>query len=106
MVTIFKDLITDETPLLGIEPSGILTFRDEYPELVPSYLVGEAKNIGRNSFLIDEFIATEFQKGNINASLFSEEEKKHPFSRPLLPKSVVIDHSDDHHDADSEELSC
>jgi FAD/FMN-containing dehydrogenase/Fe-S oxidoreductase len=87
-VTIFKDLITDETPLLGIEPSGILTFRDEYPELVPSFLVGDAKNIGRNSFLIDEFIATEFQKGNIDASLFSEEEKNILFHGHCYQKAL------------------
>ena len=29
-----KDVVTDERPLLGIEPSAILAFRDEYPELV------------------------------------------------------------------------
>src|SRR5690606_25807936 len=33
-VTFLKDLITENTPLLGIEPSAIITFRDEYVELV------------------------------------------------------------------------
>ena len=33
-VRIFKDLINEDTPLLGIEPSAILSFRDEYPKLV------------------------------------------------------------------------
>ncbi len=87
-VLIFKDLINDETPLLGIEPSGILSFRDEYPELVPSHLVNEAKHIGRNSFLIDEFIASEFQKGNIDASRFSQEEKNILFHGHCYQKAL------------------
>ncbi len=88
-VIAFKDLITDETPLLGVEPSGILSFRDEYPELVMSHLVGEAKNIARNSFLIDEFIASEFQKGNIDANLFSEVEKNILFHGHCYQKALA-----------------
>lgn len=87
-VIIFKELITDETPLLGIEPSGILSFRDEYPELVSSHLVNDAKHIGRNSFLIDEFIASEFQKGNIDASRFSQEEKNILFHGHCYQKAL------------------
>src|SRR5690606_38247744 len=33
-VRIFRDIISENTPLLGIEPSAILSFRDEYPDLV------------------------------------------------------------------------
>mgnify|MGYP000722039260 CR=1 FL=1 len=33
-IEIFQKLITKETPLIGIEPSAILTFRDEYHRLV------------------------------------------------------------------------
>src|SRR5690554_2812009 len=29
-VKLFKDLIGDKVPLIGVEPSAILTFRDEY----------------------------------------------------------------------------
>ena len=29
-----KDLVNDESPIIGIEPSAILTLRDEYTELV------------------------------------------------------------------------
>jgi FAD/FMN-containing dehydrogenase/Fe-S oxidoreductase len=32
-VNLFKDLIANKTPLVGIEPSAILTFRDEYLRL-------------------------------------------------------------------------
>jgi FAD/FMN-containing dehydrogenase/Fe-S oxidoreductase len=32
-IEVFKELISDEVPLIGIEPSAILTFRDEYLRL-------------------------------------------------------------------------
>jgi FAD/FMN-containing dehydrogenase/Fe-S oxidoreductase len=54
-IALLKDLITDETPLIGIEPSAILTFRDEYPELVDPVLKGHALNLAKNALLFDEF---------------------------------------------------
>ncbi|MEI7981154.1 MAG: FAD-linked oxidase C-terminal domain-containing protein [Bacteroidota bacterium] len=51
-----KDLITSETPLIGIEPSAILTFRDEYPDLVDSSLRNSATALAKNALLFDEFI--------------------------------------------------
>lgn len=69
----FAPLISDKTPLLGIEPSAILSFRDEYPELVAPALRNEARQLGRNCLLIDEFIAKEFETGNISRDRFTEE---------------------------------
>ena len=51
-----KDLITDETPLIGIEPSAILSFRDEYPELVDESLKEAARNLAKNVMMFDEFV--------------------------------------------------
>lgn len=70
-VELFSDIIDENTPLIGIEPSAILTFRDEYPELVRKSLKEKAKLLSNNTFLIDEFIATEYKNGNINRSLFT-----------------------------------
>ena len=69
-------LISAETPLLGIEPSAILSFRDEYPELVPDQLKEKARLLAENSLLLDEFIASEFEKGNIDPALFTTEKKE------------------------------
>ncbi|MGB9702527.1 MAG: FAD-binding and (Fe-S)-binding domain-containing protein [Candidatus Kapaibacteriota bacterium] len=66
-------LITDELPLVGIEPSAILTFRDEYPELVSNDLKAKANFIAKNTFLIDEFLASEISCGNITNAQFSDE---------------------------------
>ena len=72
-VTVFKNLITSETPLIGIEPSAILTFTDEYPRLADDKEA--AKVIAENTFLIEEFIQQEIESGNIKASQFTKEAK-------------------------------
>jgi FAD/FMN-containing dehydrogenase/Fe-S oxidoreductase len=68
-------LVTGESPLIGIEPSAILTFRDEYPDLVDEAQLEAAKKLASNVFLIDEFLAGEIKKGNILKSQFSLEAK-------------------------------
>ena len=72
-VSIFKDLITNKRPLIGIEPSAILTFRDEYIRLADD--VNSAKIIAKNTFTIEEFLQNEFEKGNIRANQFTTEKK-------------------------------
>ncbi|WP_420552706.1 FAD-binding and (Fe-S)-binding domain-containing protein [Tenacibaculum aiptasiae] len=72
--TAFKELITEETPLIGIEPSAILTFRDEYIRLADDK--DAAKNISKNTFTFEEFLASELKKGNIDTSIFTNDEKE------------------------------
>ena len=72
-VSIFKELISEETPLVGIEPSAILTFRDEYLRLADDK--NSAISISKNTFTIEEFILREFNKGNISSNQFSTKEK-------------------------------
>ncbi len=66
----FKGKITEKTPLVGIEPSAILTFRDEYKRLVDDK--DATLKIAENTFLIEEFLATEIKLGNINSSQFTD----------------------------------
>ncbi len=72
-VTLLKDLITDETPLIGLEPSAILTFRDEYPDLVPQELKAAAQHIAKNTFLFEEWLAREADAGYVTAGSFTTE---------------------------------
>ncbi|MBO4905639.1 MAG: FAD-binding protein [Bacteroidaceae bacterium] len=58
--------------LVGLEPSTILTFRDEYPDLVPAELRNEAKELGRHSLLFDEFLLQEIKAGRINRDSFDQ----------------------------------
>ncbi len=75
-VSIFSKIINSETPLIGIEPSAILTFRDEYPRLVEKSEIEQAKALGKNCFLIDEFISNEIKKGKITSDFFTKEKKE------------------------------
>lgn len=70
-VLLLKNVISEEHPLIGIEPSGILSFRDEYPELVMKDLVNEAKQLGKNALMFDEFIMREVAKGKIKKEQFT-----------------------------------
>jgi len=75
-IHLLKGLITDETPLLGVEPSGIITFRDEYLSLVDDDLRAEAQQIAKNALMIDEFLLAEMKAGRIHPEQFTNETKK------------------------------
>lgn len=73
----FKDLISEDTPLVGIEPSAILSFKDEYLRLADD--LDSAKRIAEHTYLIEEFISNEISIGNINESQFTLKENKIKF---------------------------
>ncbi len=77
-IDLLKDYVCNETPLIGIEPSTILTFRDEYLDFfAPGDKYRESANkIAKNSFMIDEFLANEMKAGNISKDIFTKEAKK------------------------------
>ncbi len=57
-VRMLKGKISEHSPLIGIEPSAILSFRDEYPELVDASLKEDAKKLAGNALLFDEFMTS------------------------------------------------
>lgn len=63
--------VSASTPLVGVEPSAILTFRDEYTKLVNDALKPDAKKMSDHCLVIDEFLAAEFEKGNISKNQFN-----------------------------------
>jgi FAD/FMN-containing dehydrogenase/Fe-S oxidoreductase len=71
-----QSLITAETPLIGIEPSAILTFRDEYPDLAEDGLLESARELAKHSYLIDDFLAREIERGHIRAEQFTAEKRQ------------------------------
>lgn len=75
-VKIFKDLVNGDRPLVGIEPSAILSFRDEYPRLVDKELIEVAKKLKFHTLLIDEFIGREIAAGNITPESFTKDAKR------------------------------
>ena len=70
-----SEIISDETPLVGIEPSAILAFRDEYPELADSALQYKARKLAKNTLMLEEFIVQEMAKGKIGPEYFTNEPK-------------------------------
>lgn len=69
-VKFFKSIISAKKPLVGIEPSAILTFRDEYLRLADDK--NAAKEVAENTFTIEEFITQEFKKQHISAESFTK----------------------------------
>jgi len=86
-VSIFKDLISSETPLIGIEPSAILTFKDEYLKLAND--MTSAEQIAANTFLIEEFIQQEIELGNITAYQFTNKTKTIKFHGHCHQKALA-----------------
>ncbi|WP_408611490.1 FAD-binding and (Fe-S)-binding domain-containing protein [Flavivirga abyssicola] len=72
-VDVFKGKVSEDTPLLGIEPSAILTFKDEYLKLADDK--ASAESIAKSTFLIEEFIQQEIALGHITQEQFTLEER-------------------------------
>ncbi len=69
-VELLHPIITLDAPLIGLEPSALLGFRDEYPDLVPAHLKDAARSLAKHALLIDEFIAREADAGRIRPESF------------------------------------
>lgn len=65
--------INSQTVFVGIEPSAILSFRDEYLRLVTHK--DKAQQIANNTFLIEEFLDNQIAIGNISSEQFTDNHK-------------------------------
>ncbi len=83
-----QNKINNKVPLIGIEPSAILTFRDEAVDLAFDKNKTTANEIAKNSFLIDEFLANEIDKGKITSSQFTDKPAKIKFHGHCYQKSL------------------
>jgi FAD/FMN-containing dehydrogenase/Fe-S oxidoreductase len=72
-VRLLSPVISATEPLIGIEPSAILGFRDEYPALVDPSLREAARKLVPHCLMLDEFIAAEIDAGRIDSTLFTGE---------------------------------
>lgn len=69
-------LVGRQTPLVGVEPSAILAFRDEYPELAYEHNRQAASNLASHSLTIEEFLQQEMQQGRIRKEQFSTQKRR------------------------------
>jgi FAD/FMN-containing dehydrogenase/Fe-S oxidoreductase len=74
-IALLHPVISAEAPLIGIEPSAILTFRDEYIDLATDEQLEAARQLSRHVFTFEEFIAIEIEKGAIRKEQFTTEKK-------------------------------
>ena len=72
-VMIFGDIVSENCPLIGIEPSAILTFRDEYIRLADDK--EKAEKLAKNVFTVEEFFKKEITNNKIHSEQFSDVEK-------------------------------
>ncbi len=89
-----KEYADKGIPVLGLEPSAILTFRDEYKRFSSDTKTTHA--IASNSFLIEEFLADEIAKGQLTPEHFTKEAKKvkihgHCHQKALSNQKVTFD---------------
>lgn len=93
-IAFLKEKVSSNTPLVGIEPSAILSFKDEYLRLVDD--IDSAKVIAKNTFLIEEFLALEVENQSITSRDFTSEEKNikihvHCHQKALSNQKVTFD---------------
>ncbi len=74
-ITLFSSLISENTPLVGIEPSAILGFRDEYIDLTRGEMKEKAKKLAKNVLTMEEFFAKEVDNNKISQKIFTTDKK-------------------------------
>jgi Fe-S oxidoreductase len=71
-VALLHPVVTDEIPLVGIEPSALLSFRDEYPSLLRGTDRAKALELASRTLLLEEFLVREHEAGRLPRSVFRE----------------------------------
>lgn len=66
MIAALGPAIAAGTPIVGLEPSCLLTLRDEYPALLPGE---DSKALAAHAQLFEEFVETESKAGRFNLML-------------------------------------
>jgi FAD/FMN-containing dehydrogenase/Fe-S oxidoreductase len=71
-ISLLAPLVSAERPLVGIEPSAILGFRDEFPELVGREMSSKARILAGQSYTMEEYLVEAFEAGRFDTGLFTE----------------------------------
>ncbi len=69
-IKVFSPLVSADHPLVGLEPSAVLSFRDEYPKLLRGAAADQAKSLADHVFTLDEFLFREMEAGRIGPDDF------------------------------------
>lgn len=86
-ISYFKAFIDEDFYLVGIEPSAILTFKDEYIRLADDQ--DSARHIAKHCFLIEEFLQQEIELGHITSDQFTQDIKTIKFHGHCHQKALT-----------------
>lgn len=105
-IDLLSGLVTHESPLIGLEPSAILTIRDEYLDLADEANKSTARQLSQHTYTIEEFLSREIHAGSIVSDRFTAEKREvvvhgHCYQKVLssqryldtvlsLPKNYVV----------------
>ncbi|MBX3256393.1 MAG: FAD-binding protein [Chitinophagaceae bacterium] len=94
-VKTLANLVSADVPVVGIEPSAILTLRDEYIDLAAPGLRAEAKHLAACTFTIEEFLSAENEQGSLDRALFSDQPATivlhgHCYQKALSSQHVIV----------------
>lgn len=92
-ITALSVLVSSEIPLIGIEPSAVLTIRDEYIDLCGEELKLKAVQLSENTFTIEEFISGEIEKGSIRKERFTSDHRRIVVHGHCYQKALSSQHS-------------
>lgn len=89
-----KEFAEAGLPVVGIEPSAVLTFRDEYKRFGDNPATADA--IASNAYLLEEFLAQEIRNGDLTSEPFTKEAKtvkihSHCHQKALSNQKVTFD---------------
>lgn len=74
-VELLQEAMSENAPIIGIEPSAILTLRDEYLDLVPAELLPAATQLARRTYLLEEFLWQEVENNTISSAAFIKQKQ-------------------------------
>jgi Fe-S oxidoreductase len=88
-VSVLYPEVSENKPLVGIEPSAILSFRDEFPDLVGKDMKEMARSLAEHCYTIEEYLDKSYQNGLFNRSLFTREKRKLKLHGHCQQKSIA-----------------
>lgn len=65
--------VSESTPLISVEPSAILTFRDDYPSLLRGEMQQRARRLAKACWTFEEFMDRQIRQGRVSAQAFTNQ---------------------------------
>jgi Fe-S oxidoreductase len=84
-VSLLEEYVGKGIPIVGCEPSCLLTLRDEYPDLLGT---ASSKNVAQNSYMIEEFLSKLLDDGELELE-FTDDSRKVLFHGHCHQKALI-----------------